>query len=366
MGLDLEAAFESAARALEEEAERPRATTGNGELDALIGGVELGRSYLFYGDSQEALDGIVHGLLANSVLPAGKGGFGAKALYFNSCNYHRGKTVLNPSMLGEFAKRAGLDPEAVLGNVYSISAFNELQQPSAAREAAELVSRDGGIKLLVLHNLTAFVNTSRKPAEAYRALEEVVGTAWRAACESGAAVVASCSSSGAGTGRAPKPPGGSLLRHRANVIVFLKRVEGARAIRACLVKHPCKEAPDSVVLRAPEGGESLMGRITPSFRQLFESQVEGLRKNFQNALLDPKHREAFNLLLKEAWSAEGHAMSNSGVPVTLDAMNLMANVHNRKCVAELRRALEELEARVERLEGSAGAGRGGRIEGEGR
>ena len=356
--------FETAAQALEEEGKRPRLTTGNGDLDSLMGGVELGGSYLFYGDSQEALDRIVHGILVNSLLPAGKGGFGAKALYFNSCNYHQGKTILNPSMFGEFAKKAGLDPNIALGNIYSISAFNERQQFSAAKEAADLISRSSEIKLLALHNLTVFVGTSRKPAEAYQALKEVVSTIWRAAHENGVTIVANCVASRTSIGYVPRLPRGAFLRHRANIIVCLKRVEKMRAIRACLVKHPYRETPDSIILRVPEGGVSLMGRITPSFRQLFESQVEELKKSFQNALLDLNHREAFNLLLKEAWSAEGHAMSNSTVPVTLDVMNLMANVHNKKCVEELRKALREkeekireLEDRVERLERLAEAGR---------
>jgi hypothetical protein len=66
--------------------------------------------------------------------------------------------------------------------------------------------------------------------------------------------------------------------------------------------------------------------------------------------LDLNDREAFNSLLKEAWSPEGHAMANSGVPCVLDVMNLMANVNNRKAIDEKRRTLREFERRLEKVE----------------
>ena len=108
-----------------------------------------------------------------------------------------------------------------------------------------------------------------------------------------------------------------------------------------------------------------MGRITPSFRQLFHSEVEELKRYFQKTLLDKGHVEAFNLLLREAWSAEDHAMGVSNVPYPLDIMNLMANVHNMKCVEQVRKGLRdgegkmlELERRLERLEMRAGKEQG--------
>jgi len=361
----LEVVFRTAAQALEEERGRLKMTTGSGDLDALIGGVELGRSYLFYGDSQEALDAIVHGVLVNSVLPADRGGFGAKALYFNNCNYHQGKTILNPSMLWELAKKAGLEPRGAFRNMYAICAFNEQQQASAAKEAADLLSRDGEIRMLVMHDLTRFLGTSRRPREAYLALREVVGPLWQMALRKGITMITTCEAREADVRHIPKPQGDAFLRHEASVIVYLRKVEKLRGVRACLVKHPYKLTPDSMILHVSEGGMDLMGRTTPTFRQLLESQVEGLKRGFQNALLDLNHREAFDRLLGEAWCAEGHAMSNTRAACVLDAMNLMANVHNMKCVEQVRKGLRdgegkmlELERRLERLEMRAGKEQG--------
>jgi hypothetical protein len=92
-----------------------------------------------------------------------------------------------------------------------------------------------------------------------------------------------------------------------------------------------------------------MGRITPSFRQLYLRQIEDLKKSagFQDTLIDREHRQAFDLLLRDAWSPEDAAMSNAGVPCILDILNLMANVHAKKCIQELQDRILELEKRIE-------------------
>jgi hypothetical protein len=92
-----------------------------------------------------------------------------------------------------------------------------------------------------------------------------------------------------------------------------------------------------------------MGRITPSFRQLFLSEVEELKRSFYRALLDPAHREAFNLLVR-AWCSEDTAMANAFIPCVVDNMNLLANVHNRKCMEELRKRTKEVNEKVLQME----------------
>jgi len=100
-----------------------------------------------------------------------------------------------------------------------------------------------------------------------------------------------------------------------------------------------------------------MGRITPSFRQTYQDLVGRLRKGYVSMLRDSGNREAFELLLKDAWDREHAAMVNSEIPLVLDALNLTANVHN-KCeiqvlkerLAERDRKIAELEGRLMRLE----------------
>src|SRR5712691_6726949 len=100
-----------------------------------------------------------------------------------------------------------------------------------------------------------------------------------------------------------------------------------------------------------------MGRITPSFRQLYEETISELKMELQAALVDLGHKSAFDLLLKEAWNSEQAALGNSTLPTICDKLNIMASIHNRKLIAGLLRELngrdsinEKLERRIVSLE----------------
>src|SRR5256714_13153631 len=92
-----------------------------------------------------------------------------------------------------------------------------------------------------------------------------------------------------------------------------------------------------------------MGRITPSFRQLFEETISELRTELQAALVDLGHKSAFDLLLKEAWNPEQAAMGNSTLPTVSDKLNVMASIHNRKLIAALTKELKHKDDEIEEL-----------------
>ena len=92
-----------------------------------------------------------------------------------------------------------------------------------------------------------------------------------------------------------------------------------------------------------------MGRITPSFRQLYEEMISELRTELQAALVDLSHKSAFDLLLKEAWNPEQAAMGNSTLPTVSDKLNVMASIHNRKLIAVLTKGLKEKDREIEEL-----------------
>lgn len=349
----MEVVMRSAAEVLEETRRRPRLSTGSVDLDDLIGGIEPGLFYLFYSRDRDTTDLIVHRLLVNCGLPPGRGGLGGKAVYLNFCNYYEEKTVLNPSRLAALAKASGIDPMLVFDNSYAVFAFNELQQPSAVDEVVSTVEGDEEVRLVVVHGLTRFAETSKKREEALEALRRTVGRLKRVASERQAALVVSCCVSATSRGRFPKPEGGSFLRYQVNVMMYLHsaQVGESGVVDASLLKHPYKETPRRVRLFVSRGGMNLMGRVTPSFRQIYQAQIEELRKHFQKTLLDPSHREAFDALLREAWQPEGHALGNAKVPCVLDVMNLMGNVHLMGEVVRLRRELSELEERLAEVEG---------------
>jgi hypothetical protein len=92
-----------------------------------------------------------------------------------------------------------------------------------------------------------------------------------------------------------------------------------------------------------------MGRITPSFRQLYEETISEMRTELQAALVDLNHKSAFDLLLKEAWNPEQAAMGNSTLPTVSDKLNVMASIHNRKLIAILTKGLKEKDREIEKL-----------------
>jgi len=92
-----------------------------------------------------------------------------------------------------------------------------------------------------------------------------------------------------------------------------------------------------------------LGRITPSFRQLYEEIISELRTELQAALVDLGHKNAFDLLLKEAWNPEQAAMGNSTLPTVSDKLNIMASIHNRKLIITLSRELKEKDVEIQEL-----------------
>jgi hypothetical protein len=94
-----------------------------------------------------------------------------------------------------------------------------------------------------------------------------------------------------------------------------------------------------------------MGRITPSFRELYEDTISELKMELQAALVDLGHKNAFDLLLKEAWNSEQAAMGNSTLPTVCDKLNIMASIHNRKLITALVRELDERDSIIEKLDG---------------
>jgi hypothetical protein len=75
-----------------------------------------------------------------------------------------------------------------------------------------------------------------------------------------------------------------------------------------------------------------------------------MKMELQAALVDLGHKNAFDLLLKEAWNPEQAAMGNSTLPTVCDKLNVMAAIHNRKLITSLVRELREKGDIIEKLE----------------
>lgn len=343
--------MKTAQEGLEENARMRRLSTGNSDLDSLLGGIEEGSIYLLYGD-QEVLDRIIHRLLVGCVLPREKGGFDSQGIYFNNTNYYKGKTILNPSYLGGLAKHLGIEPKIVLENLFIAAAYSEERQLVISREIADVVEENQEVRLIVAHNLTRFLRGTRDRKRAAEILKQVTNNLRTLSSLRKMSIIITGEANPTRTGFIPRPAGGNFFRHIASVIVHVSKLRDGRisTVKATLVKHPYKRTPKGTRLFMSRGGHDLMGRITPSFRQLYEDLLNDLRSKFQNSLIDLENREAFDLLIKEAWSGEQAAMGNSGVPVVLDSLNLVANLHNRKMIQYIIKKLERRDQLIEELQ----------------
>ena len=95
-----------------------------------------------------------------------------------------------------------------------------------------------------------------------------------------------------------------------------------------------------------------MGRITPSFRQMFLRELRRLRnkrKGFYNTLCDPKHKEAFDALIRDAWQPESAAMVQSDLYGVIDDLNLMASVNVKKEIEVLKEKIKEMEDHLQEI-----------------
>jgi hypothetical protein len=315
-------------------------TTGYGALDTLIGPLRGGRLHTFYGASQ-FIDELAHRL----VVRCSREGLVA---YMNNTNYYSEKTLLKADLLAAQAKMEGLEPSSVLDSVYFVAAYSEFRQQKATAALEAAVRREPSTRMILVHNITAFIEGNAKNREAVMGgIHRSVSALWRLAAERDLVMVA--------TAKADALPG--ITAELAGVLVRVR--EGSGSPQAWLMKHPERATPAVAQIscgpggepeKGADGGEMLMGRVTPPFRQLYQELLERLRRNYLPLLRDPSHRKGFDALLSEAWDREHAAMGNSETPLVLDALNLTANIHNSGAIAELREALLEREKRMEALE----------------
>src|SRR6476619_5423797 len=93
-----------------------------------------------------------------------------------------------------------------------------------------------------------------------------------------------------------------------------------------------------------------MGRLTPPFRTVYSEVLDELRKEMRNCFVNIKHKEAFDLLYKEAWRPEEAAMGNSTLPTVLDKLVMVGNINVRKLVEVIKAEIKIRENNIGQLE----------------
>jgi hypothetical protein len=218
-------------------------TLNPAELDSLIDSIQDGQFYLFYGKNKAILEGLIHGLLVNCVLPVReKHGFESVAIYMNNVDYYQPdkSLVLSPEKIAIAAKCAAIEPKIVFKNLFVQMAYNQQHQLAVTRQVSELIeSKQQDIKLLVVNNLTKFFKESKNKNYAATTLKEVLGTICRICARNKIAFICTGDANVTSEGVIPRPIGGTFLKHSVNVIVHLREcsVSHPLAFKATLIKH---------------------------------------------------------------------------------------------------------------------------------
>ena len=99
-----------------------------------------------------------------------------------------------------------------------------------------------------------------------------------------------------------------------------------------------------------EGRYTATGRLTPSFRTVYSEVLDDLRKEIRNWFVDLSHKEAFDLLYKEAWRPKEAAMRNSTLPTVLDKLYMVSNINARKLIELNRAEIKIKETKIQALQ----------------
>ena len=238
-------------------------TTGSGELDSLVDGVQEGLCYLFYGDSSP-LDALVHRLLVNCVLSIKEHGFESMAVCLNNTDYYgQSKMILNPEKIASTAKAVGIDPNILSKNLFIQTAYNSQHQRQIANEVTELIQSNENIKLVVANNLTKFFKDSsgHNRTEIANTVKEVISLINRSCAKNKVSLVITGDSNLGSKGVIPRPIGGTYLKHIANVIAYVKNIPNSAFLptfKATLVKHQYFKTPKSVIVHGRRCGRMML------------------------------------------------------------------------------------------------------------
>ncbi len=201
-----------------------RISTGCGVLDGLLGRIEAGRTYLFYGD-EEVLRKLLYGLAVNSLIELEK-----PVLVLTMKDYHAG-LIFDTYDLGYTAVQYFLDPEYALKNVYVATVFNR-RQVANIKEIVKFV-RKKDIKVILV-----WATTDLFEYEDYTIMIKFLGSL-KQALETDVALVFFSRESKLSKTFPPKPDGPVFFKHFANVIVYFRlSMRNKRLVKIYLVKHP--------------------------------------------------------------------------------------------------------------------------------
>lgn len=128
-------------------------TTGSKELDRILGGgFQTGKLTEIYGPFKSGKTACAHTLSVTVQLAVKKGGLNGSTAYVDTEN------TFSKAKIERIAKRFGLDPKQVLGNIYHARIYSSDHQ-SQMIQKAEALCKTRGVRLIVIDSLMALLRS---------------------------------------------------------------------------------------------------------------------------------------------------------------------------------------------------------------
>jgi len=304
---------------------------GINELDSLIGGIEKGKFYLFYGNPL-FLRHFIHRILVKFSIEG-------KIAYINNTNYYSSKNFIDFDILALYSKMEGYEITNLARDVYFVAAYNELRQPKSVEELLKHIAEEK-IEVVIFDGINKFLDSALNRKVAFENLKLSFYKILRFCIERNISLIVTLEYEDL----EPRLP--HFVLHFSHVAVFF-RIKGSR-VQACLIKHYAKDTNYKTSIINFQFQE--MGRITIPFREKYQAMLNSLQENLLPLIRDVEYKESFEQLIKEVWDYEYAAMANSGLPLVIDNLNLMANLHNKSKINLLKKMIEEKDQKIRELE----------------
>jgi hypothetical protein len=301
---------------------------------------------------------LVHRLLVSGAYSALSSASDFRIIYINNTDYYSNRTLLDVDLIGALCKRLGMDPYSVFNGISMFAAYSPGRQLEVAAQASRMARSCGDTSLIIFHNPACFMDSERTKESGFKSLSQSFVELWQASMEAGSTLLTTSPSYVGDADSIPEAMGSRYMRHLSTVVAHFEKIKGPHAdAKVTLVKHPSRPTPVSTLVDLhSEKVNHELGRVTPPFHMLYDQMMKDLRQRYQETLIDPSRRKAFDALLDEAWFPEQAAMNNSFLPSVIDQLNLTANVDNRRLIAMLLDRITSLEREVEAMKRKLGDG----------
>jgi hypothetical protein len=323
-------------------------STGSPELDDLIGGIRNCVFYLFYTSDKLLIETLFQHLVVNALKPNKRGP--PRVAYMLCSNYRKERINLGLEELAGLMEDSGFHKWEALRRVQIFTASSADQQALLVDGLIKLLEDEENVSLVIVRGIFKLHVDDARVKNRHVVREEVQRSIIRLkqiCAEREIPIVASGREIKVGSVILPQPESSSFLRHTVNVLVYLRQREKSSPWnRAFLVDHPALP-PGSKEYHFVVNEE--LGRETKPFRQSYTELIDRLRREFREPLMSVKRKNAFELLM-EAWTAELGSMSFAESFKMLDLILLVSVLENRSLHEEVKRKLQVLESRLNRLE----------------